>query len=296
VTVTASPPAVVALHGFTGSGAAFGDAVNGLLGADSTGHDSVGRTPGHGPTTTRSPDLPGHGTAEAYRQATCFEDVSAQLALDIAGRCGYGVDLVGYSMGGRLALHLACTQPGLVGRLVLISACPGIEDENKRSSRRFSDEQLAVSLETDGIEVFVEHWEALPLFAGIARLDAGVRSELDRQRIACDAAGLALALRCMGTGSQPWLGNWLAGLDLPVLLIAGSEDEKYATIARQMHDLIPRARLAIIDNSGHCPHLEQPQVVGAQLQAFLGPRRAPARPPRGSQQDPCTTEQRRARQ
>src|SRR5690606_23536537 len=112
---------------------------------------------------------------------------------DAAGPATY----VGYSMGGRLALHLALARPDLVRRLVLIGATGGIDDEDDRAARRAADERLAAHLEQVGVATFVDEWLAQPLFAGLSPT-AAARDE----RLANTAEGLASSLRLAGTGTQ----------------------------------------------------------------------------------------------
>ena len=104
---------------------------------------------------------------------------------------------VGYSMGGRYALHVALRHPGLVRRLVLVSATGGIDDPRDRAARRQADEALAAKVETEGVAAFVAWWLERPLFATLPAEAAAVDS-----RLGGTAAGLAASLRLAGTGTQ----------------------------------------------------------------------------------------------
>jgi 2-succinyl-6-hydroxy-2,4-cyclohexadiene-1-carboxylate synthase len=170
------------------------------------------------------------------------------------------VCLLGYSMGGRLALYLALHYSSIIDSLILESASPGLETEVERVERQRSDEQLANRIERDGISAFVDEWEKLPLFATQAYLPQVVRDIQRANRLRNDPHGLANSLRGMGTGVQPSLWPKLPALDKQVLLLVGEFDRKFLVIARRMKLLIPNSRLAIIRESGHITHLEQPQL------------------------------------
>jgi 2-succinyl-6-hydroxy-2,4-cyclohexadiene-1-carboxylate synthase len=245
-------PAVV-LHGFTGSGAAMAGVVQALR-AD-------GRR-------VIAPDLVGHGPPPAPTDPAAYS-MDACVA-SVAGLLDGPTHVVGYSMGGRVALSLAVAHPQWVATLALIGASPGLADEAARAERRAGDEALAATIEVDGIEAFVDHWEAQPLFATQAsRLDAGARTAIRRARLAHDPAGLAGSLRGMGTGSMRPLHDQLHRLLLPVLLIAGADDAKYRQIAAEMAACLPDARVVVVPDAGHAAHLERPDVVHAELVAFL---------------------------
>lgn len=219
-------------------------------------------------------DLPGHGETIMGGRGFDFSlEHTAEVvvgALDTIGVSRFA--LVGYSMGGRLALQLALAHPGCVERLVLESAAPGLATARARARRRRADDALAAAIETAGIAAFVRRWETLPLFRSLTHLPAPTREVLRRERLACSPAGLAASLRGMGTGVQPWLGRRLNELAMPVLLVAGTLDRKFTRIARRLAARIPRSRLAIVNGAGHIPHLEQPVRFRRVVGEFLGDR------------------------
>src|SRR5207253_3632168 len=131
--------------------------------------------------------------------------------------------LLGYSMGGRIALYTAFSS--FFRALILESASPGLADPGEREQRRLSDETLAASIERDGVPAFIERWENLPLFASQKTLPLDCREKLHQQRLQNSATGLAQSLRGVGTGVQQSLYAQLPTLNIPVLLIAG-EDRK----------------------------------------------------------------------
>jgi len=181
--------------------------------------------------------------------------------------------LIGYSMGGRLALHLALAAPERFWALVLESASPGIEDPAEREARRQSDEALAEAIERDGVAAFVARWESQPLFASQARLPAGVRASLRQQRLRNRPVGLANSLRGMGAGVQTPVWDRLPEIGMPALVLAGEHDGKYRAIAERTAALLPGGRLEVVPGAGHAIHLERPdafaQVVGSFLHECL---------------------------
>lgn len=256
---------VVLLHGFTQTGASWQPVVTRL-----GGHGTTSR-----PITVRCPDLPGHGDRG---EVVTDLDGAARLVADECGRAVY----VGYSMGGRVALHLALARPDLVERLVLVGATPGIEDADERAARVADDEQLAQRIERDGVERFLESWLSLPLFAS---LPPEARS-LDT-RLVNTATGLASSLRTCGTGRQADLWGRLGQIRCPTVVVAGQHDEKFADIGRRMTALLPDARFVAVAGAGHAVHLERPDVVAG----LIGEEMAEVTPP--SARDRSTATRRR---
>lgn len=238
----------VVLHGFTGSASAMA------------------------PLTSRLPepvlglDLPGHGSGPVsddpadYTMAAAVSGVvSATAHLDRFA-------LVGYSMGGRVALHVALAHPDRIAALVLIGARAGIDDPAERAERVAADEALADRIESEGIEWFADYWADRPLFATQrVRLSAAQQAELRAQRRSCDPRGLAHSLRGMGAGAVEPIGCRLSELSMPCALIAGSDDAKFAAIAHQMAAVMPRATVCSIPDAGHAPHLEAPDATAAAV-------------------------------
>jgi len=205
---------------------------------------------------TLAPDLRGHGTSAAVRPVD-FPHVVA----DVAALADEAV-LCGYSMGGRIALHTALAHPRRVRRLVLVSATAGIEDHGELAQRRAADEALAAGLERDGLEAFAARWAAQPLFAGLAP-EAAAAAHADRLRN--DTAGLAAALRGLGTGVMEPVWHRLGELRMPVAVLAGERDAKFLAIARSLAGALPAATLTVVPGAGHALHLEAPEAVAGAL-------------------------------
>ncbi|MGI8586181.1 MAG: 2-succinyl-6-hydroxy-2,4-cyclohexadiene-1-carboxylate synthase [Chloroflexia bacterium] len=216
-------------------------------------------------------DLLGHGGSDAPTDPARYgmEPTVADLAalLDVLGvERAY---LLGYSMGGRVALHSAAAHPQRVGALILESASPGLADPSERAARVTGDEALADGIERKGVPTFVARWEALPLWASQARLPEATRERLHTQRLANSALGLANSLRGLGTGAHPPLYDRLPALPMPTLLITGELDPKFTAIARAMSAAMPNAQMAVVPNAGHAVHLEQPGAFGTLVTEFL---------------------------
>jgi 2-succinyl-6-hydroxy-2,4-cyclohexadiene-1-carboxylate synthase len=174
--------------------------------------------------------------------------------------------LVGYSMGGRLALHAALRDPDRFAALVLVGVTAGIEDPGEREDRRRSDESLAEWMERRSIEEVVERWEANPVFA---TQSAELREWQRPGRLSHEPEQLAQLLRSAGQGAAPPVWGCLADLRCPVLLTAGEQDRRYATAARRMAEHIPDARVRLVPDAGHAPQLEAPAEFAALLGEFL---------------------------
>jgi 2-succinyl-6-hydroxy-2,4-cyclohexadiene-1-carboxylate synthase len=239
-----APHRIVLAHGFTQTAASW-DTFTALLAA---------RMP---TATIVAVDLPGHASAGGLR-ADLWE--SAEHLVHHGGRATY----VGYSMGGRVALHAVLAHPAFVERLILVGATAGIDDEDERLARRTSDEALAAHIEAIGVEAFIDEWLANPLFAG---LTPATDQRADRLRNT--AAGLASSLRSTGTGAQEPLWERLTTIDVPTLIIAGTADAKFSEVGRRLRDTIPGARFEQIDGAGHSVHLERPAATADAISQWL---------------------------
>ncbi len=193
-------------------------------------------------------DLPGHGSS-GHDDADLWH--AAELLGDV-GRQGY---YVGYSMGGRIALHLALTTPQLVDGLVLIGATAGLDADIDRATRREADYRLADHLGTVGLAAFLDEWLANPLFAGLSD-EAAAREA----RLANRVEGLQSSLRSCGTGTQEPLWDRLREITAPTLVVAGSEDEKFTNVGNRLVEHLGAARFASVRGS-HAVHLQAPDQM-----------------------------------
>jgi 2-succinyl-6-hydroxy-2,4-cyclohexadiene-1-carboxylate synthase len=198
-------------------------------------------------------DLPGHGDQVDAPRPITFDGCVASV-LD---RSPERFVLAGYSMGGRIALHVALAAPTRIARLVLISTTAGIEDAAERARRREHDRGLADEIDEGSIEDFVERWRAQPMFAeDPPEVDALARADQLRNH----ADGVAAALRGVGTGEMRPLWERLGELTMPVTIVVGERDAKFHEPGRRMADLLPRATRVVV-HGGHVLPLENPPAV-----------------------------------
>ncbi|MBW1881990.1 MAG: 2-succinyl-6-hydroxy-2,4-cyclohexadiene-1-carboxylate synthase [Deltaproteobacteria bacterium] len=247
---------VLVLHGFSGDAESMASVADGLR-----DRCRVFRLEllGHGGS-----DAPAQ--AAAYSMAACVAQIrAAARALELTRP-----HLVGYSMGGRAALAAAVSAPGDFSSLVLVGATAGIADAGLRAQRIRADRALADRIEAGGVELFVDEWMALPLFASQARLGAGALARARAQRLRNSARGLAGSLRGMGAGAQRPLHELLATLVLPTLLVVGEEDEKFKGIAADLASRLSVAQIAVLPQAGHAAHLEAPDEFRRVVCRFLG--------------------------
>ena len=203
-------------------------------------------------------DAPGHGLSSEFHAGL---RTGARLIADQGGHATY----LGYSMGARFLLHLALANPELVEGLVVLGATGGIDDPEARAERRRVDEGMATRLEREGVDAFLAAWLAQPLFAG---LSPEMQFVDERKENTVD--GLAESLRQAGTGSQDPLWDRLHRLDMPVLVLAGSDDAKFAAEAERLGASIgANATVALVPGAGHAAHLEQPAAFLAILRPWL---------------------------
>jgi 2-succinyl-6-hydroxy-2,4-cyclohexadiene-1-carboxylate synthase len=233
--VLGNGPRLVLLHGFTQNRGCWGPLPE-LLASD---HEVV------------LVDGPGHGTS-GHDDADLVE--SGRLVGQVGGRAIY----VGYSMGGRMALHLALAQPDLVEQLILVGATAGIDDAVERTQRRNADEALAARLLDIGLPAFLDEWLASPLFATLPEAAACRQARLSNR-----PEGLAASLRSVGTGTQQPLWDRIGSLTMPVWVVAGVDDTKFTAQAHRLASAIGANAEVRIEPGGHALHLEHPAAFAA---------------------------------
>lgn len=252
MTHTSQDLPIVAIHGFTGDGLDF--------------EPLRDRTPGR---TWHTPTVVGHEPDHAPADVTFYTmHGCVRQILDDAPKGPF--DLLGYSMGGRVALHLTLRAPERVRRLALIGATPGLEDPDDAATRRHADEALARRIEHEGVDAFLAFWRTVPIIASQERIDPKVLREMRARRARRLPHGLANSLRGMGTGAMAQVWERLPELMCPTWLVTGAEDEKFDAIAARMAELIPNATHLRIPDAGHSAHLERPDAFIEALEGFLG--------------------------
>ncbi|MGB3632722.1 MAG: 2-succinyl-6-hydroxy-2,4-cyclohexadiene-1-carboxylate synthase [Rubrobacteraceae bacterium] len=256
-------PTILFLHGFMGSSEDW--------------KASIAALEGHFYCITV--DLPGHGESLGLPpEGYTMEGATRSLA-DLLNELGVGrVTVVGYSMGGRLALYFALRHPERCTGLFLESTSPGLEDAEERAMRRQADEERAAQLEAGDFEEFLKDWYRQPIFASLARDEELLQQTIESRR-QNEPEELARSLRSMGTGSQPTLWGEISGLRPPALAVAGELDEKFIEIgrcmesrcmeSRCMESLSPEMRFAKVAGASHNVHVEAPKAYLSLLRDFL---------------------------
>ncbi len=244
---------VTLLHGFTQSGRSW--------------HEIVSKMPQGWQWIL--PDLRGHGNTQVkpgaqHTMEACTADL--EMLWDHLGIAR--THLAGYSMGGRLALHVAASRPERVLSLLTVGAHAGL-DEDAREGRRRGDEAMAQRIESDGLEAFVNYWSSLPMFAGLERRGPSFVAQVRAERMNNHTAGLAESLRGMGAGAMRPVWNELARISCQCTFVAGQLDHGYVASARRLAESVPNGRVVIVPRAGHAVQQERPDAFARLLLAHL---------------------------
>ena len=222
-------------------------------------------------------NLPAHGETDITEQITDQDDYytiqsTANLVIKFLDflrveRCF----LVGYSMGGRLALYLTICFPQYFYKVVLESASAGLRTASEKSDRLTKDQKLATELEHlkhHDFRLFLENWYQQPIFASL-RSHPNFPQMLEK-RLNNSPAQLAKSLRNLSIGMQPSLWEKLSKSEVPLLLLVGELDLKFVQINQQMQQLCKLSQLEIVPNCGHNIHFENPNLFVEKIQVFFG--------------------------
>lgn len=246
---------VVFLHGFTGDTRTWSEVTDVLKGM----YQCI------------SIDIIGHGKsdspldADRYSMDAASKDIKEILYELHIKKAAF----VGYSMGGRLALHYSNLYSDTVSVLILESASPGLKTEEERRERRERDHALADRIMDEGLQSFVEFWEGIPLFSTQKKLPQKVKERIRVQRLQQSPVGLSNSLKGMGTGAQPSWWDALKNLPFPVILLIGELDRKFAAIADEMKMSIPDTEIIPFFDTGHAIHVEDPRKFGTIVKEVL---------------------------
>jgi 2-succinyl-6-hydroxy-2,4-cyclohexadiene-1-carboxylate synthase len=246
--------AVLFLHGFLGRGAQWEEVA----------------APLRQRWSVLTPDLPGHGNnlnGDLHTPLT-FDRLVDELAEILDTRKIARLALVGYSLGGRLALHFACRFPQRVACLVLESSSPGILEADERARRLEEDRQRANVIMQEGLPVFVERWYRQPLFASLQQRP-DLLTKVQHAARQNDPRWMAKVIYELSPGRQTPLWDCLPRLKMPALLIAGEQDKKYSALMAEMAIRLPHAHLVIAPRAGHNVHVEQAEWYRTLLLEYL---------------------------
>lgn len=228
----------VMLHGFTGAPASFDALVEAI-----------------GPSRVLRPFLTGHGPRPVL-SASWAEEIDRLAALLDAEQVERA-HLVGYSMGARVGLSLLAQAPERFARATLIGVRGALGNERERAARCDDDRRWIELLEREGLEPFIEAWQARPMFASqspASRARAGVVRRMHT------AHGLAHALRTLGLAEMPEVGR----IAVPIELVTGALDTKFGALAEELARALPAAH-TVVDGTGHDVLLERPDALSAIL-------------------------------
>ncbi|BAY86577.1 alpha/beta hydrolase fold protein [Calothrix parasitica NIES-267] len=249
-------PLILFLHGFMGNSHEFDETVK-LL-ADEFYCLSL--------------DLPGHGQTQVIND-NCYTIANTATALINlldelkVSQCF----LLGYSMGGRLALYLMLHFPRYFHKVILESASPGLLTEKEKVERIKRDEQIARKLvrmiAKDDFRTFLDNWYSQPIFGNIKNHPQF--EKMIKNRLQNNPLELAKSLQFMGTGVQPSLWNSLQSNQVPLLLLAGENDTKFIDINTKMINVNDFYKLNIIKKAAHNIHLENTSAFIENIRDFF---------------------------
>jgi 2-succinyl-6-hydroxy-2,4-cyclohexadiene-1-carboxylate synthase len=212
-------------------------------------------------------DLPGHGQTEADISEIDFDILSEKLIGLIDEQELDRPVIIGYSMGGRIALYTALGFPDKFRGMIIESASPGIENEDERYQRLINDRKIAEKLRISDMRTFLSVWYRQPVFEYLAE---NIKNKIIEKKVTGNPRELADAFERFSQGIQPSLWNDMHHWHRPTLLLAGENDQKYVEILRRMALEMPSAQVKIIKNAGHIIHLENRADFLSALKSFLG--------------------------
>ena len=250
---------IVLLHGFTGSTKTWQQVIPKLTDYRLVTVDLLG----HGKTDAPEDIAP--YSMEA--QVEMLDQLFTQLQLK-------AFVLLGYSMGGRVALSYAVRYTERIEQLLLESASPGLTNEEERTVRKLADDALAEKIMENGIPSFVDTWENIPLFASQKALSLNIQNEIRAERLQQSARGLTNSLRGVGTGVMPPLWDELDKLTFPVTLLTGALDTKFVGLAKNMLEKLQFGQHFSVSNAGHAIHVENPTKFATIVKETISSRSA----------------------
>ena len=193
-------------------------------------------------------------------------DFGPALNADASGEVFRGAAriLLGYSMGGRLALHALVSDPHPWRAAVIVSAHPGLDNPDEREARRASDAAWAARALTANWSGFLASWNAQPVLGGPPIRDDRADHQLAQRR-----REIARSFVDWSLGAQRPLWDRLPDLRIPILWVVGENDARYLDLARRATSLLPMARLAVAPAAGHRVPWEAGEWLAAEVAGFL---------------------------
>ncbi len=246
-------PVLLLLHGFLGSGKDWSNVVERLV-------DSY---------CCLTPDLPGHGKSTGLPDSSDYTfDAASKLISDLLEELTIeNCSLLGYSMGGRIALNLCLNNSQKCNKVIIESATPGLRTRREREDRYKLDLERARDLESKNFRTFLTDWYGQPLFRSLKKHPEFPK--LIERRFHNDTAELARSLRGSSAGAQPSLWEKLKHTTIPLLVLAGENDDKYVAIAREMEEINEHIHAKTVKHCGHCIHVENEKYFVNEVRKFL---------------------------
>lgn len=217
-------------------------------------------------------DLLGHGKSSAPKVIEEYSEKSQVELLNLLLKklSISKLVLVGYSMGGRLALAFTIKYPHKIAALILESTSFGLETKNERNERIESDKNISKQIENSTINNFVNYWMGLPLFSSQKKSESQKVIELKQRKIfSNNLIGLKNSLLGFSSGKMNNYFPQLKDINIKVLLISGELDLKYNKINIKADSLLPNSKLIVVKNCGHNVHFEKPKEFIKFLNKFL---------------------------
>ena len=217
------------------------------------------------------PDIIGHGLTDKphHEKRYQIEAVAEDLKNILQFLQIKKANILGYSMGGRLALTFAILFEEYTKVLILESASPGLASIDEREKRKINDASLAEKIVQEGIVNFVDYWQSIALFESQKKLSDEKKAIIYKQRISNDEVGLANSLLGMGTGVQPSWWDHLSNIQVPILLLTGEYDRKFCHIAKEMKQRFLQCEWENVLKVGHAIHVENPEKFGKIVSEFV---------------------------
>ncbi|QQX80611.1 2-succinyl-6-hydroxy-2,4-cyclohexadiene-1-carboxylate synthase [Shewanella sp. KX20019] len=243
-------PVIVLLHGFLGSKEDWTAVIEVL--AKQYYCVSID-LPGHGESLNNSLPVPGFDACTSLIQQTLLQLKIKQY------------HLIGYSLGGRIALHLARHAPENILSLMLESCHPGLKSEDDRAARKTSDAQWAAKLNSLDIEDFLTLWYQQAVFTDLTTKQ---RQAMIQQRSANQASALGNCYQATSLAEQADLWDTPQIISAPCYFIAGSDDQKFLALAKRWQQQYP-ITIHPMAASGHNVHSAAPAAFSKQVMLLL---------------------------
>jgi len=216
-------------------------------------------------------DILGHGQSDSPTEKKYYSEINLIKHLNsIIDYFNFNQNiLLGYSMGGRIALSYSLAYPEKISALILESASPGIENSIERQLRIEHDQKLAETIFEKGTKKFIRDWVNQPFFDSLKKISPDKLIKIISDRSLNNPIGLTNILSEFSQGKMNSKWTQLDKINFPVLLISGELDKKYCEINKKAYQLLQNAELKIIKISGHNVHLEKEKEFVNFVDAFL---------------------------